>query len=75
MPYQAYIVMFIGLFFMYLGVLIFTGKAPSVLDYFLKTGVPYNDKLSLRFFGTIVIVIGAVIGLLPFILGTDNMNL
>ena len=74
-PFQAIIVILIGVVFIYFGYLIFTGKAPTLLDFFLKKGVPYEDKLSLRFFGGIIIVIGVVIVFLPFILGTENMNL
>jgi uncharacterized protein YjeT (DUF2065 family) len=75
MPIQAIIVILIGLVFIYFGYLIFTGKAPTLLDYFLKQGVTYNDKKSLRFFGTIIIIIGIIVLILPFLLGIENMNI
>lgn len=75
MPIQVIIVMLIGLLFIYFGYLIFTGKAPSLLDFFLKQGVTYNDKKLLRFFGTIIIIIGIVVLVLPFLLGIENINI
>lgn len=76
MPVQALLVMLIGLLFIYLGYLIFKGKMPNLLDYFLKQGVAaYNDKLSLKFFGPIIMIIGIIVLILPFLLGIENMNL
>lgn len=49
MPIEAILVVLIGVVFIYLGYLIFSGKVPTLLDYFLKQGVTYNDKKSLRF--------------------------
>lgn len=75
MPVQAYLVMFIGIVFIYFGYLIFKGKVPTLLDYFLKQGVSYKDKKSLKFFGAIIIIIGVIVITLPFVLGVENMNL
>ncbi|MGY0691875.1 hypothetical protein ACW2QC_03670 [Virgibacillus sp. FSP13] len=75
MPIQVIFVLLIGVVFIYFGYLIFTGKAPTLLDFFLKQGVSYSDKLSSRFFGTIIIIIGIIILVLPFILGIENMNI
>ncbi|WP_058306379.1 hypothetical protein [Gracilibacillus massiliensis] len=75
MPFKVIFVLLIGLAFIYFGSLIFLRKAPTLLDFFLKQGVTYNDKLSNKFFGSIIIIIGIVILILPFILGIENMNL
>lgn len=75
MPIQAFLVMFIGIIFIYFGYLIFKGKVPNLLDYFLKQGVTYNDKKSLKFYGTIIMIIGVTVMTLPFVLGVENMNL
>ncbi|GGA85088.1 hypothetical protein [Ornithinibacillus halotolerans] len=75
MPFQVFIVLFIGLVFIVFGYLIFSGKAPTLLDFFLKQGVTYEDKRSNRFFGLIIIIIGIAIMLLPLILGVENMNI
>lgn len=64
----------IGLLFIYIGYLIFTGKAPTLLDYFLKQGISYEDKLTTKFFGTIIIILGIIILISPFIFGIGNMN-
>lgn len=74
-PVQAIIVMLIGVVFIYFGYLIFSGKAPTILDFFLKQGVAYNDKRTLKLFGTIIIIIGVIVTILPFILGIENMNI
>jgi len=78
MPVQVILVLLfillIGLLFLYMGYLIFSGKAPTLLDYFLKQGVTFNDKLSNRFFGTIIMIIGVFILISPFIFGIENMN-
>lgn len=75
LPIQAIIVVLIGILFIYFGYLIFSGKVPTLLDFFLKNEVVYNDKKTLRFFGTIIIIIGIIVAILPFVLGIENMNL
>lgn len=75
MPIEAIILLLIGIVFIYFGYLIFTGKAPTLLDYFLKQGVLYNDEKSLKFFGTVIIILGILVVLLPFVLGVENVNL
>lgn len=74
MPFQVIFVVLLGLLFMYLGYLIYTRKAPNLLDLFLKQGVSYNDAISAKVFGSIIIIIGVIILLLPLILGVENMN-
>ncbi|WHX27459.1 hypothetical protein QNH47_06280 [Virgibacillus halodenitrificans] len=74
-PIQVYFVWLIGLVFIYFGYLVFSRKAPGVLDYFLKLGITAEEKISAKFFGSVIAIIGIVIMLLPFILGIDNMNL
>ncbi|MDX8044989.1 hypothetical protein SH601_03235 [Gracilibacillus sp. S3-1-1] len=73
-PIQVVIVLLIGLVFICFGYLIITSKVPTLLDFFLKQGVSYNDKLSNKFFGSIIILLGIIMLLLPFILGIENMN-
>ncbi|SES65454.1 hypothetical protein SAMN05216389_101268 [Oceanobacillus limi] len=75
MPMEVIFVLIIGFVFIYFGLLIFTGKVPTLLDYFLKQGVTYHDKKSLKFFGTFIIIIGILVLFLPVILGVKNMNL
>lgn len=74
-PIQAYIIMLIGIVFIYFGNLVFSRKAPGVLDLFLKLGITAEDEKSAKFFGSIIAIIGIVIILLPFILGTESMNI
>lgn len=77
MSVQVFLVLLLlllfGLLFIYMGYLIFSGKGPTLLDYFLKLGVSFNDELSNRFFGTIIIIIGLFILISPFIFGIENM--
>ncbi|MYL45510.1 hypothetical protein GLV94_07615 [Virgibacillus halodenitrificans] len=74
MPYQVYFLWLIGLVFIYFGYLVFSRKAPGVLDYFLKLGITAEDKTSAKFFGLMIAIIGIVVILLPLILGIDKMN-
>ncbi|ADU30565.1 hypothetical protein [Evansella cellulosilytica] len=75
MPIQVIFVVVIGILFIYCGYLIFSRKAPNLLDLFLKQGVSYNDSLSAKIFGTIIIIAGIIVLLLPLILGIENMNI
>lgn len=75
MPIQVFIVWLIGLFFIYLGYLIMTRKAPTVIDYFLKLGITIEGKKAAKIFGTIIVMIGIIVILLPLLLGVENMNL
>lgn len=74
-PIEVFFVWLIGLVFLVFGFLIFKGKAPNILDLFLKQGVAYNDSFSTKFFGSIIIIVGIIVFLLPFILGIENMNI
>jgi len=67
--------MVIGIVFIYLGYVVFSKKAPGVLDLFLKLGITAEDEKSAKFFGTIIVITGVVIISLPFILGTEKMNI
>ena len=75
MPIQVIIVILIGIVFIYFGYLIFTGKVPTLLDYFLKQGVLFNDERWLRTCGAVIVIIGIIVVMLPFVLGIENMNL
>lgn len=74
MPIQVFFVWLIGLVFIYFGYLVFSRKAPGILDYFLKLGITAEDEKSAKFFGSIIAIIGIIVILLPFILGIENMN-
>ncbi|MDG5789233.1 hypothetical protein QA612_17375 [Evansella sp. AB-P1] len=63
-----------GLLFMILGYFIYKHKALFLINLFLWNGLDGNRDLIAKVFGTIMFVIGIVIILLPFILGTDSMN-
>lgn len=75
LPIQVFLVWIMGLVIIYFGYLIFTRKVPTLLDYFLKLGVTFTDKNANRFFGGLIMVVGIVVLVLPFILGIENMNL
>lgn len=75
MPIQVFIIWVLGVVFIYFGYLIFTMKVPTLLDYFLKTGVNYHDKRVYRFCGSIIIAMGIFIILSPFIFGIEQMNM
>ena len=74
-PVEVIFVWLIGFLFIFLGFLIFKGKVPSLLDLFLKQGVAYHDSFSTKFFGIIIMIVGIIVFLLPFILGIENMNI
>ncbi len=74
MPIQVLIVLLIGVVFIYVGYLIFAMKVPTLIDFFLKQGNSYHDKRTNRFLGSIIMIIGVIIILLPFVLGVENMN-
>lgn len=71
---QILIALLIGIVFILFGYLVFTEKVPTLLDFFIKQGVTYNDQISNRFFGTIIMIIGLAIMLSPLIFGTDSMK-
>ncbi|SEQ66634.1 hypothetical protein [Piscibacillus halophilus] len=75
MPIHILVVELIGVLFIYLGFLILNRKAPTFLDFVLKIGVTYTDKISNRFWGGLMIVVGLIIMLMPLILGAENMNI
>ncbi|KMK75547.1 hypothetical protein [Alkalihalobacillus pseudalcaliphilus] len=70
-----FLVIGIGLVIVLFGYFVFRGKAPVLLDYFLKQGVSYQDEISLKFFGAVIMIAGIVVALLPLLLGVENMNL
>lgn len=72
---HVFVVLLIGVVFIYFGYLIFTEKVPTLLDFFMTQGITYHDKIFNKFFGGIIILIGLIIILLPLILGVDSMNL
>lgn len=72
-PIQVYGVWLIGIFFIYLGYLIYSGKAPFIVNFF--NFIPEYDPRLFKILGTIIVIIGFIVILLPFILGIENMNI
>lgn len=72
-PIQVYFVWLIGVVFICLGYLIYSGKTPFIVNFF--NIIPEYDPRLLKILGTIIVIVGFIVILLPFILGTGNMNI
>jgi len=53
--------------------LIYSGKTPFIVNFF--NFIPEYDPRLLKILGTIIIIVGVIVIFLPFILGTENMNI
>ncbi len=74
-PVEVFFVWIIGIVFILFGFLIMKGKATNLLDLFIKQSGTFSDSFSNKFFGIIIMIVGFIVLLLPFILGIENMNL
>lgn len=72
-PIQVFFVWLIGLLISCLGYLIYSGKTPFIVNFF--NFIPEYDPRLLKILGTIIIIVGVIVIFLPFVLGTENMNI
>lgn len=71
--YPSIFVWLIGLLISCLGYLIYSGKTPFIVNFF--NFIPEYDPRLLKILGTIIIIVGVIVIFLPFILGTESMNI
>ena len=73
MPIQVFAVWLIGLCISIAGYWIYKGKTPFIVNFF--NFIPEYDPRLLKILGIIIVIVGFVIVMLPYILGIENMNL
>ncbi|WP_080846159.1 hypothetical protein [Cytobacillus gottheilii] len=68
MPYEAVLTFLLGVFIMIIGLLVFKKKALFLINLVLWNGVTGDETLLSRIFGTIFIMAGLIVVILPFVL-------
>lgn len=63
---EIFMTIFIGVFIMFIGLLVLKKKALFLVNVVLWNGVTGNEKWLSRIFGTILLVVGFFVILLPF---------
>ncbi len=68
MNVETLAVLIIGIFIMFIGFLVLRNKALFLVNLVLWNGVSGDEELLSRIFGTILLVVGLIVSLLPIFL-------